>query len=309
MNNKNRLVNIIILSAFCCGLAEAKEIAITFDDSPRHASGYFDGPTRAQKLIDELKQHQVEQAAFFSVSERLNEEGIERLMRYAKAGHLIANHTHSHPNFNQLSLEDFSKDFLLAHEKLKSFPNYTKLFRFPYLREGDSKLKRDGMRNLLEKYSYQNAYITANNYDWYIEVLFQKAIKAGKKVDLQRLRKFYVEMLMESIEYYDQLAMTHLGRSPKHVLLLHEMDISALFIGDLIDELRNRGWKIVSPTEAYQDKIVSYRVETPLKYNPGRIGEIARDKGQQKGLWHETLDEKYLENAFNKQVLKNRESN
>ncbi len=284
-------------------LAYSKEIAITFDDSPRHAKGYFDGNTRSKKLIDELRSHQVKQVAFFSVSERLNKEGIERLNRYAKAGHIIANHTHSHPNINQLTLENFSQDFLIAHNKLKSFDNYFKLFRFPYLREGDTRLKRDGMRQLLQEHGYRNAYITLNNYDWYIEVLFQRAIKKGEEVDMGRMKAFYVDTLMESIEYYDQMAVTRLGRSPKHVLLLHEMDISALFIGDLVDELRKRGWSIISPLEAYNDEIADYQIDTPLKYNPGRIGEIARDKGQKTGLWHHTLDEKYLDEMFSLRVL------
>jgi len=284
-------------------LAYSKEIAITFDDSPRHAKGYFDGNTRSKKLIDELRSHHVKQVAFFSVSERLNKEGIERLNRYAKAGHIIANHTHSHPNINQLTLENFSQDFLMAHNKLKSFDNYSKLFRFPYLREGDTRLKRDGMRQLLREHGYRNAYITLNNYDWYIEVLFQRAIKKGEEVDMGRMKAFYVDMIMESIEYYDQMAVTRLGRSPKHVLLLHEMDISALFIGDLVDELRKRGWSIISPLEAYKDEIADYQIDTPLKYNPGRIGEIARDKGQKTGLWHHTLDEKYLDEMFSLRVL------
>jgi peptidoglycan-N-acetylglucosamine deacetylase len=285
------------------GTAYAKELAITFDDSPRQASGYFDGETRSKKLIDELRSHRVKQVAFFSVSKRLDKEGIERLNRYAQAGHIIANHTHSHPNFNQLSLEDFSKDFLLAHNKLQSFDNYKKLFRFPYLREGDTRLKRDGMRKLLQHQGYQNAYITLNNYDWYIEVLFQRAIKQGEKIDMDRMKAFYVDMLTESIEYYDQMAVSKLGRSPKHVLLLHEIDINALYIGDLIDELRRRGWKIISPLDAYQDEIAKFEIDIPLHFNPGRIGEIAREKGQKKELWHTSLNEKYLDEMFAKHVL------
>lgn len=303
MNLSKIFVYFLIMTPCFSHLAYSKEIAITFDDSPRHAKGYFDGNTRSKKLIDELRSHHVKQVAFFSVSERLNKEGIERLNRYAKAGHIIANHTHSHPNINQLTLENFSQDFLMAHNKLKSFDNYSKLFRFPYLREGDTRLKRDGMRQLLREHGYRNAYITLNNYDWYIEVLFQRAIKKGEEVDMGRMKAFYVDMIMESIEYYDQMAVTRLGRSPKHVLLLHEMDISALFIGDLVDELRKRGWSIISPLEAYKDEIADYQIDTPLKYNPGRIGEIARDKGQKTGLWHHTLDEKYLDEMFSLRVL------
>jgi len=281
----------------------AKELAITFDDSPRFARGYFDGQTRAKKLIEALKSHNVEQVAFFSVGKNLDNEGINRLKLYADAGHIIANHTNSHPNFNQLALIDYQQDFIKAENLLKQFSTYKKLFRFPYLREGNTLLKRDGMRKALDELGYINAYITLNNYDWYIENLFQKAIKDSADFNFDKLRKFYVDVLVQSIEYYDAMAEKHLGRSPKHMLLLHEMDITALFIGDLVDELRARGWEIISPEQAYTDEIAQYKTDRILKHNPGRIGEIARDKGQTKGLWHESCDEEYLDIRFKKEVL------
>jgi peptidoglycan/xylan/chitin deacetylase (PgdA/CDA1 family) len=284
-------------------LCHSKEIAITFDDSPRKATGYFNGPERAKKLIDELKRHQVSQVAFFANSAKLNAEGKQRLSTYSQAGHIIANHTHSHPDFNKLSLNDYVQNFLLADEKLSQFENFKKLFRFPYLRNGDTNEKRYGMQEILKKHGYIHAYITLNNYDWYIESLFQSAIKAGTTIDLDRMRKFYVQVMMESIEFYDEMAMKNLGRSPKHILLLHEMDISALFIGDLVDELRNKDWKIIAPEQAYSDEIAQFIPEKSFRYNPGRIGEIARDKGQKKGLWHRTLDEKYLKERFTAEVL------
>ena len=281
----------------------SKELAITFDDSPRSAEGYFDGPTRAKKLITNLKDHDIKQVAFFSVSKQLDKEGKQRLNAYSDAGHIIANHTFSHPNINDMSLIDYKQDFLLANSHLNSYKNFRKWFRFPYLREGDSIEKRDGMRVFLKEKGYINAYITLNNYDWYIESLFQKAVKNGVKIDFDALKYFYIDVMMESIEYYDQMAETHLGYSPKHVLLLHEMDVSALFIGDLSEELRNKGWEIIAPQQAYNDPISKYKTDNIFKYNPGRIGEIAKDKGQESGLWHKTLDEKYLKKRFDTEVL------
>jgi len=292
-------LTILANSALC----DSREIAITFDDAPREASGYLTGPDRAQTLIGELEKHKIPEVVFFSNSNALDPEGIERLQTYSRAGHIIANHTHSHPDFNKVSLEDYLEDFLLADSKLSKFEGFKKLFRFPYLREGDVERKRDGMREALTKHGYINAYITLNNYDWYIESLFQNAIKDGVTLDFDRMREFYVQVIMESIEHYDEMAQTHLGRSPKHVLLLHEMDISALFIGALVDELRDRGWKIISAEEAYTDEIAEYQMRESLPYNPGRIGEIARSKGQKNGLWHKTLDEEYLEKRFTREVL------
>jgi len=281
-----------------------KEIAITFDDSPRAATGYFSGPQRASTLTSTLKAHNIEQVAFFSVSSRLDKEGLTRLKTYADAGHIIANHTHSHPDFNKLSLKQYQDDFTLAHEALNGIHGFVPYFRFPYLREGNTLKKRDGMRKTLQQLDYTNAYITLNNYDWFIENLFQEAVKSNHKIDMNKMRDFYVNVLIESIEYYDEMAIKHLGYSPKHVLLLHEMDISALFIGDLMDALRVKGWKNISMKQAYQDNLAKLDVDRLFKFNPGRVGEVARVAGQKKGLWHKSLDENYLTKRFNEEVLK-----
>ncbi|MCL1127746.1 polysaccharide deacetylase family protein [Shewanella surugensis] len=94
------------------------------------------------------------------------------MQAYSQAGHIIANHSHSHLNFNQVSLAQYVDDFSLTDTKLSQFSSYKKWFRFPYLREGDTNKKRDGMREVLQKQGYINAYITLNNYDWYLENLF-----------------------------------------------------------------------------------------------------------------------------------------
>lgn len=285
----------------CTFYTSAKEVTISFDDAPRKADGYFNGKQRAQTLIASLNRHNVK-AAFFAVSSKLDAEGAKRLQTYANAGHIIANHTHTHPNFNAVGLESYKKDFLLADTHLSKFNGFKKWFRFPYLREGDTRLKRDGMRALLQEKGYFNAYITLNNYDWYMEQLFQEAVEKPE-FSMDKMRDFYVSTLMESIEYYDQMAVKHLGRSPKHVLLLHEMDISALFIGDLIKSLKRNGWKLISPELAYKDPIATRLTNNIFKYNPGRVGEIAKDNGQKKGFWHYTLDENYLKTAFENEVM------
>ena len=283
---------------------QAKQLAISFDDSPRTANGYLNGPERAHKLLAALKNNGVDQSAFFSVTSRLDSEGRKRLKSYSDAGHIIANHTHTHPDLNKMSLHDYIAEIEQAHKALASYPTFKSWFRFPYLREGDTPEKRDGMRVWFEQNDYLNAYITLNNYDWYIESLFQNAIKNHQQVDFEALEHFYVDTIIEGIDFYDGLANKYLSRSPKHVLLLHENDIAALFVGKLVQKLKKQGWEIIPITAAYDDKIADYHLERTLRYNPGRIGEIALDKGMSKGLWHQTLDEDYLKQQFEQNVLK-----
>ena len=79
-----------------------------------------------------------------------------------------------------------------------------------------------------------------------MDSLFQQAVKDKKIINFSQLKKFYVETIMKSIEFYNELGTKNLSATPKHVLLLHENDLAALFISDLVKELRNKGWKIIS---------------------------------------------------------------
>lgn len=274
------------------------EISLSFDDAPR-SSSYLNGTDRASKIVSALKEEGVRTVAFFSNSQNLDKEGTERMKYYGNKGHFIGNHTHSHPNLNESSIKDYIDNIVTGDRLLSEIQGFKKYFRFPYLREGNTIEKRDGIRKKLNNLGYLNAYITVNNYDWYMDSLFQKARKAGKKINFSNLKKVYVNVLIESIRYYDNLAKKHLGRSPKHVLLLHENDLAALYISDLVREIKKKGWKIISPEESYNDPIASYLTNRVLAYNPGRIGEYAFDHGElRKNLWHEACDEKYLENLF-----------
>ena len=78
----------------------AKELAITFDDSPRFAHGYFNGKQRSQKLIEQLSEHGVSQVAFFSIANALDEEGRARLDRYTCAIFLVIKYELSQRTLN-----------------------------------------------------------------------------------------------------------------------------------------------------------------------------------------------------------------
>ncbi len=64
--------------------------------------------------------------------------GLQRIKMYDAAGHIIANHTHSHPNFALTPFPDYIEDFRKAHTILVDFSNFRKLFRFLFLSEGET---------------------------------------------------------------------------------------------------------------------------------------------------------------------------
>jgi hypothetical protein len=65
------------------------------------------------------------------------------------------------------------------------------------------------------------------------------------------------------------------------VLLLHENDLTALFLKDLIKHIRAQGWKIISIEEAYQDPIATIPITNTSSLG-GRISAIAIEQGLEK---------------------------
>ena len=284
-----------------------RRIALTFDDVPRQRGAFFTPDERSQKLITALKSAGVKQAAFFVNPGRLSKPdgvgGEDRIAAYVSAGHVIANHSFTHKRLSEVTAVDYLADIDATEIWLKGRAGYRPWFRFPYLDEGGSdKAKRDAIRQGLRQRRLQNGYVTADGSDWYLETLTVEAAAAGKKMDIDALRKLYVTSQISAVEYHDELARRTLQRSPAHVLLLHETDIAALFIGDLIAELKRHGWKIITADEAFADPI--RRLEPNVPYSGGTItGSVAWQNNIKPPLWPIWMSTGLVQFLFDQRVI------
>lgn len=254
------------------------QIALTFDDAPRGDGPVFTGEARTAALIEALDRAGVDGAMIFANSARLDESGTRRLTAYAEAGHPIANHSHSHGSVDSLGAEAFLEDVQKAHGLLSALPGYAPYFRFPYLREGRTAPVRDAVRRGLESMGLKQGYVTVDNYDWHLQTLMGQAMRTTGTLDLEGWKRFYLDVLLGAVEFYDAQAHRHLGRSPRHVLLLHENDLAALFIDDLVEALESRGWEIISADMAYQDPMAQ-QVPDTLFLGQGRVAALAHAGG------------------------------
>lgn len=271
----------------------AQEIALTFDDAPMGGLLYT-GETKTTRIIHHLKKHNVKQVAFFVVTGHIDTSGKNRLEQYVGAGHLLANHTHSHDWIRNLGVANYIQDIAKADSILRPMKGFVPWFRYPFLDEGRSRSARDSIRAGLSNLTLQHGYVTVDNYDWYLNSLLQEAIGKQLKIDTAKLREVYIDHVWKSILFYDDVAKKHLMRSPRHVLLLHENDLTGLFLGDLIAHLKKNGWKIISPRKAYEDPIAK-QIPDVLFNNQGRVGALAFAKGvAAKDLIQDSEDEDYL---------------
>jgi peptidoglycan/xylan/chitin deacetylase (PgdA/CDA1 family) len=269
-----------------------RRIALSFDDAPRGDGPVLSGEERTGALLAALEAAGVDTAVFFVTTRGLEDAaGRERIRRYAEAGHLIANHTHRHRWLSRTDPDEYIADIDRAAALLEGYPNRRDWFRFPFLDEGNTLERRDGLREALEARGLFNGYVTVDNYDWHIDRRWRAAAEAGRTVDREALSAVYVEVLMGAVEFYDAAAVEALGRSPAHVLLLHENDMAAHFIGDLAAALRADGWTIISPDEAYADPMASILPQT-LMTRQGHVAALAVEAGRDpRTLDHMAIDE------------------
>ena len=117
---KRVLIPIVLLLLVVGPAVAGKRIALTFDDVPRHAGAFFTPDERAEELIAALKRGGVQQAGFFVTTGNLDkpagEGGAERIAAYVAAGHVIANHSHTHPWLHRTEVDVYVADLDLERE-------------------------------------------------------------------------------------------------------------------------------------------------------------------------------------------------
>jgi peptidoglycan-N-acetylglucosamine deacetylase len=289
-----------------------KRIALSFDDVPRNAGAFFTPDERTAKLIAALKAAGVKQAALFvnpgMLAEPQGQGGERRIAAYVAAGHVIANHSFSHPMLTKTPADAYLADIDKATDWLKPRTGYRPWFRFPFLDEGrGDKVKRDAIRAGLKARGLRNGYVTTEASDWNMEGLTLAALKAGKPVNMTALRDYYVTLHVESANFSDELARKANGRSPAHVLLLHETDLAALFIQDLVAGLRKEGWEIITADKAYRDPIGKVVYDTPSAQ--GTLTEMmAWQKGLPAPRWYQYNDTDKADAKFRRDVLGEKET-
>lgn len=238
-------------------LKEKPKISFTFDDGQINDIGTYRLEKWNQLLLDNLKKHNLKAILFSSGGNKLSEKGKYILSSWNNEGHLIANHTVSHPNFNneKVTLEAFKAELIRNDKIISKYSNYLPYFRFPYLKEGNTTEKVKGFRQFLKEKGYKNGHVTVDASDWYIDSRLVQRINQNPNADISGFKSFYKEHLLERALFYDSVAFELTHRRINHVLLLHHNLAAALFLDDLIQYFKDNGWEVVDADKAYKDEI------------------------------------------------------
>jgi peptidoglycan/xylan/chitin deacetylase (PgdA/CDA1 family) len=140
------------------------EVILSFDDGP-HLQ-------HTPRLLDLLAKESLK-GLFFVCGERVAATGGRDIVkRAAREGHLIGNHSYSHPQLTKLTPDQVRSEILRTHELIAEFEPKQKLFRPPY---GAHNPMVDA---ILKEVDYQIVLWNVDPEDW------KAANKPGKWIDV-----------------------------------------------------------------------------------------------------------------------------
>jgi peptidoglycan/xylan/chitin deacetylase (PgdA/CDA1 family) len=257
------------------------KISFTFDDGQVNNIGEYKLEVWNQMLLDNLKKHHLKSILFSFGRNKTREKGQYVLSSWNNAGHLIGNHTVTHPNFNSetISLDAFKNELIKNDAIIKSYSNYYPYFRFPYLKEGNTKEKVEGFRAFMLQKGYKNGHVSIDASDWYIDDRLIKRLKENPNADISGYKEYYKRHLIDRATFYDSLAFQLTNRRINHVLLLHHNLAAALFLDDLVKYFQENGWEVIDADKAYKDEIYN---EVPKNIPAGEslIWALAKQSGK-----------------------------
>jgi peptidoglycan/xylan/chitin deacetylase (PgdA/CDA1 family) len=257
--------------------AGAQRIAFTFDDLPAHGP-LPPGETRievATQVLKALKKAHMPPVYGFinGLAVQEHPETAAVLAAWRAAGNLLGNHTWSHMNLNQHSLQEFEQDTEknegLLELQMKGAD--WKWLRFPFLAEGDTAPKKMGFRVYLAERGYRIAGVTASfaDYEWNEPYARCEAKHDGKAIHW--LERSYLKAAEEDIGYRRAMAQKLSGGDIPYVMLMHLGAFDARMLPRLLRVYRERGFTFVTLEEAEKDPFYKYDVDPKLLPGPDTL--------------------------------------
>jgi len=260
--------------------AERPQLALTMDDPTLNLQStmrWQDANARILKAIDARNVR----AALFVCGMRVDEsDGTKLLTAWDQAGHLIGNHSYSHLFYGEkTSYGDFAVDFLKNEKIIAPYQNRRSLFRYPFLKEGDTAEKRDKFRALLKERGYRVGHVTIDASDWYVNQRLLHRWETLPKTPVDAYRDFLIKHLLDRAAFYRQLAVDLFGRDIRNTLLMHFNTLNALVLPDVMAAFEAAGWQWVDASTAFEDPIFRAQPNT-VPAGESLLWGLAKESGR-----------------------------
>jgi peptidoglycan/xylan/chitin deacetylase (PgdA/CDA1 family) len=241
-----------------------RTMAVTIDDLPYVTidAPYLPNAQRATKeILRVLAKHKAPVVGF--VNESQLEPAAERAARIAllkqwvATGALLGNHTYSHTDLNQLTVEQFEKEIIkgdvVTLELMKTRRPYQLYFRYPGTHTGDTPEKKAAIEQFLAARGYKVTPHTLENSDFVFNLPYAQAIHRKDLAQAKRLRDAYLDFSMAATQFAENISPQMFGREIPQILLIHANDLNAEALDELLTRFEARGYRFVSLDQAMAD--------------------------------------------------------
>jgi peptidoglycan/xylan/chitin deacetylase (PgdA/CDA1 family)/ketosteroid isomerase-like protein len=253
-----------------------RPLLVTVDDLP--VAGRGGGADAAERsriteaLLGHLRAHRIPAVGFVIWKNVRDDAGRALLERWLAEGHELGSHSFSHLNFTATDVDTYRADAERARSEIEGFlaprGRHLRLFRFPYLREGDTPEKVAAMRGYLKETGQRNVPVTIDNQDWSFDNPWRDARLAGEEAQADSVAEDYHAALRLAVRHHEARGDRLLGRATPQVLLLHANAIGAAEWGRLFEWLEQTGHRFATADEVLAEPTLADppAVVTPYGY-------------------------------------------
>src|SRR5215204_5329989 len=190
--------------------------------------------------------------------EKRDERQVDLLRAWLSAGLELGNHTFSHVNIANVSLEKYEDEILkgeiITKELLEAKGMKPRYFRHPFLWTGLNLETKSDLGAFLSAHNYTIAPVTIDNSDWIFSSAYDKAFDKGDKKLMKQIGAAYVPYMNAKMDYWERQSVKIFGREIRQTLLIHANFINSDYFDDLAKMLEKRGYKFVSLEEVLKDE-------------------------------------------------------
>lgn len=264
----------------------AVEVAVTVDDLPAHGP-LLPGADRvhlAQRFIEVFQTHHLPPVFGFVNGIRAAEEPASQrvLSVWTKAGNHLGNHTYSHVSLDAVALPAYFAD-LERGEAILDVEEPTwrslKVFRYPFLFEGNTSEKREGVRRYLSAHGYAVAEVSVEADDWAFNRPFVRCAQQGNRSALDKLQRRFIEVHVAELESMVRLTRALAGHDVRQILLLHLGTADADALDKLLTSYEQAGVRWISLPDALADPFYALDPGVPFPFGAAFPYLVAKSRG------------------------------
>ena len=188
----------------------------------------------------------------------LGADGVrETLDLWLDAGASLGNHTDSHLNIDEVSIDEYTADIVqgetILRAALSAHGKRVEFFRHPFLHTGSTVEMKQGLQEFLDKRRHRVAPVTLDNADYEFAALYTNPEFRA------RVKSEYVPYMERIVSFFEQRSKEVTGTEIPQILLIHASQMNADLMRDLLAMFKSRGYAFISLDEALRDRAYSLK--------------------------------------------------